>query len=306
MANILKNLSKFYGITSFYIDKMGIKHFTNDNLRKTFLKSQGIKNFKETSLQKVLKNLENFPYLNGFENVYSFFDNEKIEIPFFIEKNHIEKKVVFTFINENGLKKEIIKKLDKKLITQTKKIDGKIYYKLLIPFHKKFEPDYYNVIAQIDEKIFQTFLIIAPKSSYLPSVIQAKKKILGLSVQLYAIKSKHNMGIGDFSDLKTFITLAHKYGCDFVGINPLGVMTSNPSSDVSPYRTLSREYINYIYLDLQEIDDFKNSKDIQKYIKTPEYKKSLLKLKNAKTIDYKSIFNFKLKLLNLIYKHFKE
>ena len=63
---------------------MGIKHFTNDNLRKTFLKSQGIKNFKETSLQKVLKNLENFPYLNGFENVYSFFDNEKIEIPFFI------------------------------------------------------------------------------------------------------------------------------------------------------------------------------------------------------------------------------
>lgn len=306
MANILKNLSKFYGITSFYIDKMGIKHFTNDNLRKTFLKSQGIKNFKETSLQKVLKNLENFPYLNGFENVYSFFDNEKIEIPFFIKKNHIEKKVVFTFINENGLKKEIIKKLDKKLITQTKKIDGKIYYKLLIPFHKKFEPDYYNVIAQIDEKIFQTFLIIAPKSSYLPSVIQAKKKILGLSVQLYAIKSKHNMGIGDFSDLKTFITLAHKYGCDFVGINPLGVMTSNPSSDVSPYRTLSREYINYIYLDLQEIDDFKNSKDIQKYIKTPEYKKSLLKLKNAKTIDYKSIFNFKLKLLNLMYKHFKE
>ncbi len=305
MLNLLRKLSEFYGITLSYIDKMGIKHNTSDDLRKTFLKAQGIKNFNEKSLKSEINKIENEPWINGFKNVYTFFDNERIEISFFVPEKYIGLKAKFTFIDEAGSKGFTTKTLDKKYIVKTKKIDDKKYCELLVSFRGRFEPDYYDVIVEVGDMQYKTFLIIAPKSSFLPKAIINKEKIIGLNVQLYAIKSNHNMGIGDFSDLKKFITLAHKYGCEFVGINPLGAMNSNPSNDVSPYRVLSREYINYIYLDLTSIDDFKNSKEIQKYIKTTEYKNKLLKLKNAKFIDYKSVFDFKLKLLKLMYTQFK-
>lgn len=284
---------------------MGVKHFTTDDLRKIFLKSEGIKNPNEKNLEKDFQKFENKKWICGFEDIYTFFDNEKIKIAFYIPKSFLGKRAKFTFIDENGARGETTKTLDKKYSVQTKRIDGEIYYKLDLSFRGKFEPDYYDVIADVENKQYKTFLIVAPKNSYLPKAIVNKEKIIGLNVQLYAIQSKHNMGIGDFSDLKKFITLAHKYGCEFVGINPLGVMTSHPSTDVSPYRTLSREYINYIYLDLECIDDFKKSKEIQKYIKTAEYKNKLLKLKTAKFIDYRMVFDFKLKLLHLMYTQFK-
>jgi 4-alpha-glucanotransferase len=65
------------------------------------------------------------------------------------------------------------------------------------------------------------------------------------------------MGIGDFTSLEKIIRIASKYGCDSIGVNPLGAMYSKSKKDVSPYRVLSREYLNYIYLDLTTIEDFK-------------------------------------------------
>lgn len=306
MPNVLRKLSEIFGITSSYVDKMGVKHFTSDELRKTFLKSMGIKNISEKSLEKKLMDIEYFPWINGFKENYTFFDNEKVEIAFYVPASFLGMYAKFIFVDEADARGETTKLLDKKYSVKTKRINGITYHKLLLSFRGKFEPDYYNVIAKVGDTEFKTFLIIAPKNSYLPKAIKNREKIIGLSVQLYAIKSKNNMGIGDFTDLKKFITLAHKYGCEFVGINPLGVMNSKPDKDVSPYRTLSREYINYIYLDLKNIADFKNSKEVQKYIKTTQYKNLLLKLQNAKFINYKSVFNFKLKILKLMYEHFKK
>ena len=284
---------------------MGVKHLTSDVLRKTFLKSFGIKSFTEKAIEKKVKDFDDFPWLNGFEYNYTFFDNEKIEITLYVNKNLIGKRAKFTFINEVGTKFFTTKALDKKYIVKTKNIDGERYFKLLLSFGKKLTPDYYDIVAEVGGIEYKTFLIIAPKSSFLPTVIKNKEKILGLNVQLYAIQSKQNMGIGDFSDLKRFITLTHKYGCEFIGVNPLGVMSSIPSRDVSPYRVFSREYINYIYLDLTEVDDFKKSKDIQKYIKTKEYKDELKKIKSSDVINYRAVFDFKLKLLKLMYEQFK-
>ncbi|MBR1544679.1 MAG: 4-alpha-glucanotransferase [Alphaproteobacteria bacterium] len=306
MSNVLRKLSEIFGVSPSYIDKMGIKHFTSDELRKTFLKSVGVKNLSQKNLEKQFKNFDDFPWLNGFEENYTFFDNEKIELAFYVPNFVLERRAKFSFVNENGMTYETTKVLDKKYSFKTKRIDGVTYHKLLLSFRGKFEPDYYDVKATVDGLEFKTFLIIAPKSSYLPRAIKTKEKIIGLGVQLYAIKSNNNMGIGDFTDLKKFITIAHKYGAEFVGINPLGVMKSKPDSDVSPYRTLSREYINYIYLDLAKVADFKNSKKIQQYVKTPQYKKEILNLRNAEFIDYKNVFDFKLKLLKLMYQQFKE
>ena len=51
----------------------------------------------------------------------------------------------------------------------------------------------------------------------------------GLTVQLYSLRSAHNWGIGDYSDLAQMMAFAGENGLDFVGINPLhALFTARP------------------------------------------------------------------------------
>jgi len=128
------------------------------------------------------------------------------------------------------------------------------------------------------------------------------------------------MGIGDFGDLRKIIEQTAKVGGDIVGINPLGVMspytqTVKPrvkpenmwqivQSDVSPYRTLSRLFINYVYLDLTVEPDFCASDDIADFMQAKENINEINALKNCKQVAYKRVLELKLKLLTMMYEAF--
>ena len=51
--------------------------------------------------------------------------------------------------------------------------------------------------------------------------LHLEKKVWGVSVQLYAVRSRHNWGVGDFGDLKLLLKNVAKNGGQFVGLNPL-------------------------------------------------------------------------------------
>ena len=49
----------------------------------------------------------------------------------------------------------------------------------------------------------------------------ATERMFGPAVQLYALRSHRNWGIGDFTDLDRLIEIAAAHGTDLVGVNPL-------------------------------------------------------------------------------------
>jgi len=179
-------------------------------------------------------------------------------------------------------------------VTETKTIGGREYAKVEFVIKSAMEPQYYDLAVTVESKKYHAVLAVTPDSCYLPQVVQ-EQKIWGFAIQLYALRSKHNWGVGDFSDLYEFAKMCKRQGADVIGVNPLNVLSHDNPENASPYSSISRLFLNPVYIDVEKVKGFKKS-DV-------DYKK-IEEIKQKENIDYKSIYGLKIKVLSEIYKEF--
>jgi 4-alpha-glucanotransferase len=96
-------------------------------------------------------------------------------------------------------------------------------------------------------------LLVAPGRAYQPEFVRAQQRRWVWSVQLYAVRSRRNWGIGDFTDLLRLLDFAATTGAGGVGINPLHVLHAGQSS---PYSPSSRRFLSPLYIDLDAVPEF--------------------------------------------------
>lgn len=96
----------------------------------------------------------------------------------------------------------------------------------------------------------ETRLIIAPRSCHLPDEPQA----WGWALQLYALRSAHSWGMGDFADLRQFAGWSKReLAAGFILLNPLGAPMPTRPQEASPYYPSSRLFLNPLYLRVEEV-----------------------------------------------------
>jgi glycogen operon protein len=93
-------------------------------------------------------------------------------------------------------------------------------------------------------------LTVAPEACYLPLSLQAGDRRFGIAAHLYALRSKGDQGIGDFTTLSRFATEAARAGASMVGLNPLHAMYPHDRSRASPYQPSDRRFLDPIYIDV--------------------------------------------------------
>ena len=94
----------------------------------------------------------------------------------------------------------------------------------------------------------------APDACYMPDQLQTGKT-WGVAVNLYALRSGRNWGIGDLGDLRTLVTWLSGLNAGLVGINPLHEIPNTTPFGISPYSPISRLYRNFIYIDLDAVPE---------------------------------------------------
>ena len=288
--NKLTNLAEMAGISSSYIDKTGKKHDTPDEVRRFFLESMGI---GANNDNEILKEIEKFSESKLVDDVLAFYEDETVLIK----------------INGHGRFSVEICNEDGELLEKAEIEAGVEFYPRIVDF------GYYNVkIEEIDgNKCAQSFVIYAPKYCYLPQFIKDKEHIFGVSLMMYALKSDKSIGIGDFGDLEEIVRLVAENGGDVVGLSPLGAMSpyTLPKSmlnmfkgDVSPYRTLSRLFLNYAYISLRDVEDFNNSSDIKSFMSDEGVINEIRRLNESDKVLYTPVLILKLKILTMMYEEF--
>ena len=156
-----------------------------------------------------------------------------------------------------------------------------------------------------DNSEAQTSLIVTPATCYQPPELTDGRKIWGISLQLYALRSQRNWGIGDFTDLHSVVEILAPLGVDVVGLNPLHALFTQLAEKASPYSPSSRDFLNPIYLDVEKIDEFKQSNEARQRVNSREFQANLQILRARELISYTEVWAHKVEVLKILYRHFR-
>lgn len=149
-------------------------------------------------------------------------------------------------------------------------------------------------------------LIVAPPHCYSPASLSAQGKVWGLAVQLYALRSQRNWGMGDFTDLKTLVEIAAQTGAGMVGVNPFHALFPHHPAQASPYSPSSRLFLNVLYLDVEGIDDYAECEAARNIVQESGFQSRLRALRATELVEYGEIAAAKFKVLKQLYLNFRQ
>ena len=96
---------------------------------------------------------------------------------------------------------------------------------------------------------YDTPAAASPGTAYTPPALRDGGKAWGVAVQLYAVRSERDWGMGDFTDLAAIVRWAEGLGASYVGVNPLHALFLAEPARRSPYSPSSRLWLNPLYID---------------------------------------------------------
>jgi len=151
----------------------------------------------------------------------------------------------------------------------------------------------------------ETLLVAAPERCWRPRALEDGAPVWGPAVQLYALRSRRNWGIGDFTDLLHLVEQWAARGAGAVGLNPLHSLFLHNPAHASPYSPSSRQMLNVLYLDVEGIDDLRGCEPAHERLREPRFQARLSALREAPLVDYPGVWAVKLEVLELLYAHFR-
>lgn len=152
-----------------------------------------------------------------------------------------------------------------------------------------------------DDVIVESLLIVTPECCYQPAEFERGKKLWGIGLQLYALRSDRNWGIGDFTDLIEAIKIMAPLGVDTIGLNPLHALFPHLPENASPYSPSSRDFLNPVYLDIEASDEFRRCESVQQRVNSRQFQARLQRLRDKDLVDYKEVWSIKLEVLALLF-----
>ena len=179
-------------------------------------------------------------------------------------------------------------------IVEMRQIGHREYVRVQFAITSELAPQYYEIELNVGGNISRGVLAVTPDKCYVPEFLQSKK-LWGFAIQLYALTSARNWGVGDFTDLANFALMCAKVGADVIGVNPLNVLFHDYPENASPYSSISRLFLNPIYIDVEKVAGYK-----------PEYvdAAALKKARQSKDIDYTAVYDLKISVLQKIFAEF--
>jgi (1->4)-alpha-D-glucan 1-alpha-D-glucosylmutase len=307
--NVLDQLAELCGIEPSYQDIWGITHKVSEKTKLGLLRAMGLSVDDEASVRSALAEKKAIFCRRLLDPVLVVRENESpIRIKVRLAEKDTGKGFEWSLKEEGGnyhsntfLPKEL------KVESRGEVGDGThVQYVLSLPVTPG--PGYHQLeIRQLEggpDLAGVMRLIVAPAACYTPYGLK-EGRVWGPGVQLYALRSRRNWGIGDLTDLKTLVSCCADMGAGILGINPLHALFLEDPGYASPYSPSSRLFINPLYLDVEAIADFPECEEARDMVRNPEFQARLASLREGELVDYNEVAAAKRPVLEILYRYFR-
>ncbi|WP_108662976.1 4-alpha-glucanotransferase [Acuticoccus kandeliae] len=127
------------------------------------------------------------------------------------------------------------------------------------------------------------------RPAYVPEWLD-DTRTFGIALQLYQLRSRRNLGVGDLADLEALIPTFAAAGADFVGMNPLHALFTADPERASPFSPSDRRFLNPLIIAVDKVPGYR-----------PEMRARVSVPDASELVDYPAVTAAKLAILKEIH-----
>ena len=292
MTSSLQKLADTIGILTSYTDACNQEHEIEDNVIRLLAEKLGYKAGNEEEIARSIELYHKKRWQKTLESI-SVVEQKDIWFDVVLPENHDTSDLKLRLRyrgNERSFEPGfgVFDEGGRYTIGHT------VYKKVVVKINGRLEVGYYEIELETGSKKYKSVLAVAPEKCYTNETLE-KERLWGFAVQLYSLNSSRNWGIGDFTDLYNLVDICKRSGADVIGLNPLNVLSHDFPEDASPYGSVSRLFLNPIYIDVEKVPGF-----------TPEDMAScrdkVAGLRDSELIQYTPVYELKITMLEKLYR----
>lgn len=158
-----------------------------------------------------------------------------------------------------------------------REVDGQLRGRATFEIPGTLPLGYHTLQAEVEgQPPVSAPLIVVPQRIE-PSLLQGDKRFWGVNAQAYSVTSEDSWGLGDAADLGDLVAITAQQGAEFLLVNPLHASENVTPLDNSPYRPVSRQWLNAMYIRPEEIPEYA--------LLPVSHKEAIEKLRQASLVD---------------------
>ncbi len=295
-----------WGIDTEYWDVWGKQHHAAPQVKHAILESLGVDGVDGNSLNQALQDRAADEWRRPLEPTIVVSSEEKPhEITLSLPVEHANDDAVIELRLENGESQRILITLSGIPAGKEATLHGQRYVRKEFRLPDDIPLGYHQLVLRIaGVESAPTHFIVCPSRAYQPPWLESGRAA-GIAISLYGVRSPRNWGCGDVTDLKAVIDWAvDQAGASFISLNPLHNIPNRQPYNTSPYLPNSVFYRNPIYLDLEQMDDFRSCALALNLIGSPGVRRELHALRSTEFVEYERVYKLKVRFLKLMFRNF--
>jgi len=305
-AQLLDLAARLWRIDPEYWDIWGRKHITSDETKRSILEGLGVRAETAASLRESMEARRHREWTRLAPRVLVVTqDHSTVELPLHVPAELREATAHIDLHEESGDVRALEFPLAGLPECGAADLDGRPYVRKQIPLPAGLPLGYHNMQVRLASLEQATRLIVTPSRAFQHPALTNGGKAAGIALALYGVRSARNWGCGDLRDLGGVVDwIADDAHASFIALNPLHAIYNRRPYNTSPYLPECIFYPNYLYLDVESIADFQQSRRAQRLWSQPETQRQLAALRDSEYVEYEQVSAWKLRFLKLAFAEF--
>ncbi|GBD11906.1 4-alpha-glucanotransferase [bacterium HR23] len=183
------------------------------------------------------------------------------------------------------------------MVEGTRYLEKEVILPLALPW------GYHHLVLEVEGRNARALLISTPREAFLPP--EGAFPTWGLFLPLYALRTCHTWGSGDFSALASLVRWVANLGGGMVATLPLLAAFLEEPCHPSPYSPVSRLLWNEFYVDIPTVPELQDCPDARDLVGSPNFQASLRAFRSSLLVDYRSQMALKRRVLHILALHFQ-